>query len=338
MVPVVAGLPSTGRADAPLSYLSGYGLRAHPVTPLTWGMLIISLTVIATICILLIAALLHRRSQPSADQPPGSPLGPEAGGLSFMYVGVGVTTFVLFAVTVWTMFSLAALSKIPPQLARFSLEVVGHQWWWEVHYDDGDPSHAFTTANEIHIPSGPAVQVKLISADVIHSFWVPSLGGKMDIIPGQTNTTWLQADKPGIYRGQCGEYCGRQHAHMGLTIVVTSIDAFNAWWEQQLSTREAVPAELSIASEAVRDEQTFVNKCGACHAIRGSPAGGNAGPNLSHFLNRQTIAAGALPNSPGNLSAWIADPQYIKPGCLMPQLELSGLELTRVSRFLEGQK
>ena len=144
---------------------------------------------------------------------------PRPKDLGLVYWGVGVTTATLFAVTVWTMLSLSALSRTPENLSPVTLEVIGHQWWWELRYHDGDPAQDFATANEIHIPVGQAVRVVLRSADVIHSFWIPQLAGKTDLIPGQINETWLHADREGVYRGQCGEFCGKQHAHMALLVI-----------------------------------------------------------------------------------------------------------------------
>ena len=165
---------------------------------------------------------------------------------------------------------------------------------------------------------------------MIHSFWIPQLAGKMDVIPGQTNVTWLQADQPGTYRGQCGEYCGAQHAHMAMYVVADTPQDYALWVRDQLSNA-AVPA-----SEPARlGELAFEAHCAACHAVRGTGAGGILGPDLTHLMSRHTIAAGLLPNTPGNLAAWIADSQALKPGSRMPTLALSGPDLSSVVTYLQ---
>jgi cytochrome c oxidase subunit II len=317
---------TSARADVPLGYLFGSGAQADSIAPLTWGTLIISVLVVVIVGALLVVALLRRRPIP----PQPRMIGPAEGGLSWIYVGVGLTTIVLFGVTVWTVVTLAAVSSPPAGEAGFDLEIVAHQWWWQVHYRSGDDRRLFTTANEIHIPTGVPVRIKLTGVDVIHSFWVPALGGKTDVIPGQTNTTWLEARNPGTYRGQCSEYCGSQHAHMALDVVASAPFEFKSWWDHQLEAPS--PA---TATPAADDENTFVLRCGACHTVRGTGAGGILGPDLSHLMTRATIAAGTLPNRPGYLAGWIADPQHAKPGNLMPQLALSGTDLAAVMRFLE---
>jgi cytochrome c oxidase subunit 2 len=226
--------------------------------------------------------------------------------------------------------TLAAVSRPSPGKSPFTVEITGHQWWWEVNYVGNDgPSRNFTTANEIHIPTGQPVEVKLKTADVIHSFWVPALTGKTDLIPGQTNDSWMEADHPGTYRGQCTEYCGQQHAHMAFAVIADPPDQFKAWWNHQLETASAAdPKPITDG------ENAFIAKCGICHSVRGTRAGGVVGPDLSHLMQRRTIAANTIPNTPGYLSAWIADPQHIKPGNFMPRLDISAADLTRIRNYL----
>jgi cytochrome c oxidase subunit II len=211
-----------------------------------------------------------------------------------------------------------------------TIQVRAHQWWWEFHYlDKKDPSRSFVTANEVHIPVGKPVRLELESADVIHEFWAPSLGGKIQTIPGQTNVTWLEADKPGVYRGQCTQYCGEQHAHMILSVFADPPDAFEACRAGQLRD-----APNPATEEASLGERGFVGHCAACHTVRGTVADGKLGPDLTHLMSRSTIAAGVLPNNPGYLSGWVADPQSIKPGSLMPDPDLSGPDLASIRSFL----
>jgi cytochrome c oxidase subunit 2 len=170
--------------------------------------------------------------------------------------------------------------------------------------------------------------LKLIGGDVIHSFWVPALGGKTDTIPGQTNITWLQADKPGIYRGQCTEYCGKQHANMAFFVVAEPPQQFEQWRQKQIAPATPSP-DLTQAVAA------FQTRCGVCHTVRGTPAGGKVGPDLTHVMSRGTLAAGTLPNTPGHLAGWIADPQGVKPGNHMPQVDMSGADLNAIRTFLQ---
>ncbi len=249
------------------------------------------------------------------------------GGLRWIVIGVGTSCIALLAFVVWTVVTLAAISD-PPSEPAFTIEVTAHQWWWEVTYESDTPSEVFTTANEIHIPVGQPVLLRLHSADVIHSFWVPALGGKTDVIPGQVNTTWLRADRAGTYRGQCSEYCGEQHAHMGFLVVADAPDDFAAWHTKQLQ-----PASLTD-NQAVAAEPLFVARCGACHTVRGTLAGGRVGPDLTHLMSRQTVAAVLADNNAGNLTAWISDPQAMKPGTKMPDVGLDSNEINAIRQFL----
>jgi cytochrome c oxidase subunit 2 len=321
--------PGAAHADTPMSYLWAYGASAYPVTALTWRLLILSVVVIVIIGVLCLGAIFRRRSPPEQVGPGRLAVERSRGGLSWIYIGTGITTVTLVVFAIWGYMTLAAVGQ-PPGNAALTIEVTGHQWWWEVRYLSDDPSRIFNTANEIHIPTGEPVRFRLTGADVVHSFWVPKLSGKTDTIPGQSNSTWLEASKPGIYRGQCTEYCGQQHAHMALVVVAEPPEQFKAWWDDQLK-----PPAAPGTQEAADGLATFRVRCGGCHAVRGTEAGGDFGPDLSHLMTRRTIAAGTLPNTPGYLSAWIADPQALKPGSRMPILDLTGPELAHVRSFLE---
>jgi cytochrome c oxidase subunit II len=324
-------LPATARADAPLNYLITHGSRAQAIAVLAWFTIIVSLVVIAVVTGLLLAGIWRRRAMPDPVLPGRAFVERPQGGIAWIYIGVGATLVVLLITMVWTFATLARTGPTPgPPALR--LLVTGHQWWWDVRYLSDDPSQEFTTANEIHIPVGKVIEIQLRGADVIHSFWVPALAGKTDMIPGQQNQTWMDAQRPGIYRGQCGEYCGQQHARMAFEVVADAPDQYEAWRKQQLQPASEPPAT------AQQGQALFATRCGMCHSVRGTTAGGILGPDLTHIMSRRMIGAASLPNNIGNLAAWIADPQHVKPGNLMPRLDLSGVQLTQVREYVQTLK
>jgi cytochrome c oxidase subunit 2 len=201
-----------------------------------------------------------------------------------------------------------------------------------VAYPGATADLVFYTANEIHIPVGQPGLFDLQSPDVIHSFWVPPLGGKTDVIPGQTTHAWLLADHPGRYRGQCAEYCGAQHAHMALFVVAQSLEEFHAWQTRQ---RTPSPAVADKASPQGIGKTVFRLHCAACHTVGGTMAQGKTGPDLTHLMGRQSLAAGTLPNSPENLRAWITAPQRFKPGTLMPRIPLAESDMQALLAYLQ---
>jgi len=218
--------------------------------------------------------------------------------------------------------------------AALTIRVRGLQWWWQVIYPDRNPALAFETANEIHIPVGKTIKLELEGADVIHSFWVPSLAGKQDLVPGRHNTLTIRAERPGIYRGQCAEFCGLQHSHMAVLVIAEAEADYERWAAAQRAQSVA-----SINPEATTGRTVFMNKpCAACHTIRGTQAAGKTGPDLTHVGGRQTIAAGLLETTRGSLAAWIADPQTLKPGNNMPLVPLTSDELRALSAYLESLK
>lgn len=322
-------LPTSIVSATPLDYLHSSGNKASIVLPLTWAVLIVSIAVIIIISALVAGAIWRR---PGIAVPaPGAelPLGRPKGGLRWIWVGVGISSAVLLASVIWTVAVLAQINS-PATPSALTIEVTGHQWWWQVRYLNSDPSRVFTTANEIHIPAGVPVKFRLIGGDVIHSFWVPALTGKTDLIPGQTNETWLEADSPGIYSGQCTEYCGVEHARMGLIVVAQSPTDFRKWYANQLRS----PA-LATNGQVAAGVLNFNAHCGSCHAVRGTDAGGVLGPDLSHLMVRTTIAAAEFPNNPAELAHFISDPQGMKPGILMQMPELSGNELADILSYLK---
>ena len=208
------------------------------------------------------------------------------------------------------------------------IDVIGHQYWWEVHY----PDHGVTTANEIHIPVDQPVKFNLTSSDVIHSFWVPQLHGTLDMMPGTTNTLTLEAVETGTFRGQCNQFCGAQHANMAFYINAQEEDEFEEWAEQQ-----AQPAEEPTSELLQRGEEIYLSSaCVYCHTIDGTPSQGTLGPDLTHLASRDTLAAGTLENNTGNLASWILDPQQLKPGAEMPGATVSGEDLQALLAYLNS--
>jgi cytochrome c oxidase subunit 2 len=232
--------------------------------------------------------------------------------------GIVFPAVTLLALLVYTLARAAQMHPEDPGALR--IEVTGEQWWWRVRYAD------FETANEIRLPVGRPVLLELKSADVIHSFWVPALAGKLDMIPGRTTRLRLRADREGTFRGQCAEYCGGPHALMALYAVAVSQQEFDAWAAAQKQSAD-------------RESALFVSHCGACHAVRGTAAAGTRGPDLTHVGSRLSIGAGLLANNAGALAGWIASSQHLKPGNLMPSFAaFSGAELRELAAYLEGLK
>lgn len=247
-----------------------------------------------------------------------------------IFGGIGVPVLVL---TILFLLTVGTLRHIPSATDDVDLdvEVIGHQWWWEIRYLDPDHERRFTTANELHIPVGAKVRVTLKSVDVIHSFWVPRLHGKLDLIPNHTNRLVLQAGEPGVYRGECAEYCGTQHANMRFLVIAEPPEQFAAW-----VNRQEQPAHTSTSPQLVRGRHAFEEyACGLCHTIRGTRARGQVAPDLTHFGSRQTIAAGTLPNTRARLQAWIVNAQSLKPGTRMPSLSTFDSEtLNAITAYL----
>lgn len=248
--------------------------------------------------------------------------------------GVAFPVLVLTALLGWSTWHSGKLSAQTSQQA-LQIGVTGNMWWWEVRYRDPASGREVSSANEIHIPAGRPVYLGLSTADVIHSLWIPALNGKVDMVPGRVNGLALQADRPGVYRGQCAEYCGAQHAGMALHVVAHTPAQFDAWL-----AREAQPAAPPADAFSARGRQAFIDqKCGACHTIRGVAEGARLGPDLTHVGSRMHIAAGMLRNHRGTLGGWIADPQAIKPGARMPGAgDIDGETLRALATYLEQLK
>ena len=297
------------------------GPMSQPLNTLTWVLIatvvVVSLIVVVALGLALFGPRSWRR---------------KLGGEKMVLIaGFAFPAVVLTALLVYGLTTTRQLSE-PPRPGEMRVRVTGEMWWWRVAYLDDQGREVLQDANEVHIPVGRPVVFELDSADVIHSFWVPRLGGKMDMIPGRRNILRLQADEAGAFGGQCAEYCGGPHALMGLVVVAHEPAAFEAW--RARAARPAAPAALP-AGAAVFDRAG----CGACHTIRGTTFNGTAGPDLTHVGSRRTLGAGILPNNQGTMAGWISDSQGIKPGNRMPAYPaLTGRELRDVSGYLESLK
>jgi cytochrome c oxidase subunit 2 len=272
--------------------------------------------------VLLYNVLRFRRRGPAGATEPPQVYGSKPIEIAWT-AAPAMIVFVLVLVAARTLWEV----KVPPPQPRpgdnaLFVTVVGRQWWWEYTYDhyDGE-ALGFTTANELHVPAGEdgvprPVYLTLKSADVCHSFWVPRLAGKIDLIPGRPNRLWFRTGRPGLYLGQCAEYCGTQHANMLLRVSVDSPEEFGRWLAHE--RKPADPADPADEAQRTFQRQSCVN----CHAVRGTSARGTYAPDLTHLMSRQTLASGMIPNTPDDLRRWVDDPQKVKPGCLMPAFGL----------------
>jgi cytochrome c oxidase subunit II len=293
-------------------------------------MFVAATVVFVLVLVALLWAALRRRD--SVAEPVDNPR-PERRLRTAVLLATGATIAILFVFLVYDV-SVGRTITTNPGRGALQIRVTGHQWWWEVQYRDSLPKNWVTTANEIHIPVGRPVAFELRSADVIHSFWPPNLSPKRDQIPGNENSLWLQADSAGIYRGECAEFCGHQHAKMAFMVVAESPADFAGWLARQRDTALTPTDPLARQGKTV----FLASSCVMCHAISGTPAGSRIGPDLTHLASRRTIAAGTLPNTRGNLAGWILDPQAIKPGVKMPPNQLSSADLEALLAYLETLK
>jgi cytochrome c oxidase subunit 2 len=307
-----------GGCSGSQSVLNGYGPQAHHLGALFWTFTAI-LTVVWLLTLVALGAALWKRSpQPASELA-------IARWITAAAVATAIVLLVLTGLSYATQKDLYGGTADAP----LAIKVTGHQWWWDVRYESDDPSQIFNTANELHIPTGRPIEIKLSTADVIHSFWVPGLFGKMDLVNGIENKIQFSADRPGTLRGQCAEFCGYQHAHMAFTVAAETPANFETWRANQLR-----PASLA-ASE--RGREIFLGKpCASCHAVRGTTAAGRVGPDLTHLFSRQHLASGTLPMTRGALAAWIVDPQTIKPGAQMPAVALAPADIHPLLDYLEG--
>jgi cytochrome c oxidase subunit II len=315
------------------SALEPRGPAASHLASLWWVLFGLGAAIWLLVIGLLLAALLRRR-RGNCTTPPASH-GGDTGRNWVIRGGLILPLIVLTIVFGYSTYTLAAVEQQKDQKS-VHVKVIARRWWWEVHY----PDQGVITANEIHIPVGQPVQVVLESADVIHSFWVPELHGKMDLIPTRINNITLQADQEGVYRGECAEFCGLQHAHMGFMVVADSIDDFNRWIANQQR-----PASAPLDPAAAKGQNVFSTAgCVFCHTVRGTDdktidrSGVDFGPDLTHLSSRLTIAGGIRTQNTGNLAGWIADPQHLKPGVLMPTPYLNSQDLQDLLAYLATLK
>jgi cytochrome c oxidase subunit II len=334
LVAALALVPLCSGCSSRQSALDAAGSEAARIQSLFWTF---TITVAAVWILVMIGLVLAMRQRREAAQPLPQPISPdpriERRATITIKGLVAATALILLALMVASFLA----GRSGPTLARehsLELELTGHQWWWDVRYTDKDPNRTLTTANEIHLPVGRAVEIKLASSDVIHSFWVPNISGKLDLVPGRTNVLFIKPERVGTYRGQCAEFCGLQHAHMALLVVVEPEQQFEAWYAAELGSA-AEPG----SAQAKRGKEVFSKAaCVMCHQIRGSTAGGRLGPDLTHVGRRATIAAGTLPMTPEDLDSWIADPQAVKPGVSMPKVDLSPEDRRSIVAYLGSLK
>ena len=325
---------SSALASPMQDVLSPAGPQADRVHDL-WLLMLAMCTVVG---IAIVGATLYaiwRAPRASETTPPEPQLTrvPEPGLRRAVLVAVGLSTVGLFVLLVASVTTDRALAKLP-LAGGIPIDVTGHQWWWEVRYDSDDPSQIFTTANEMHVPVGKPVLLKLRSADVIHSFWAPNLVGKKDLIPGHILTLTFRADTPGTYRMQCAEFCGFQHANMSLVLVAESPEDYGRWLVAQKKSAQE-PAD----DQQRRGREVFLGStCPMCHAVQGTTALAQRAPDLTHVASRQTLAAGTVPNTRGYLAGWITDPHSIKPGVNMPANALEPDDLQALLAYLGNLK
>jgi cytochrome c oxidase subunit II len=269
---------------------------------------------------LIVYSLMRYRWREGASEPRQV-----AGNKTVELVWTGIPCAIVLALILLTWQSMKASD--PPAPATPDIVVTGHQWWWEAHY----PKSGVMTANEIHIPSGTAMAIRLESADVLHEFWVAQLTRKMATVPDHPNHIWIQADHPGTYLGICSEFCGTQHAWMHFLIVAEPQEEFAAWEKAQLA-----PAKLPVSEGAARGLALFKeNSCMNCHAINGTASTARVGPDLTHFASRRILGAGVVENTPENLRRWLTDPQQIKPGVKMPNYKFTRKQVDELADYIE---
>ncbi len=314
------------------------GPAAHRIANLSWDMTIL-FVVITIVMWGLFAFAFYRRHGTLAEHEPVEASGGE------LWIAIGGLAVPLLILTVLFVAGLSLLQAFPihgmpnglsqaqmAQAMKPEIRITGHQWWWTIDYLNDDPSKAFTTANELHLPTGRPINIEVGTSDVMHSFWIPALHGKVDLIPGQANYIRLLASQTGTYTGQCAEYCGAEHARMRLLAVVQTPSEYEAWLEDQRK-----PGNAPTTPDAQAGEKVFTTAaCALCHTVRGTMAHGSVAPDLTHLASRQMLASDIYPNNTSFLEAWITNAQSLKPACLMPDLpNFSGQQLRDLVAYLQ---
>jgi cytochrome c oxidase subunit 2 len=323
LLALTAAVTAEGRVVQ--SVLAPAGMHAERIARLWNVFLAVTAVIYALVVIALGIALVRRRA---AGHEAGTP----RAAFVVVTVASGLSAVTLFALLVASIYTGRAIAEVPSGGPRVTL--TGHQWWWQVEYENADPSKRITSANELNVPVGVPVTIKLHSSDVIHSFWAPNLHGKRDLIPGHEGTITIRADRPGIFRGQCAEYCGTQHAKMAFWVNALTPADYARWTQS-----EGQPGHPPSTPGEREGQKVFLRSpCPLCHNIQGTDASGSTGPDLTHFGSRHSIAAGALPNERALLAGWILDPQHVKPGAQMPPMPLRREELEPLLDYLESLK
>jgi cytochrome c oxidase subunit 2 len=301
--------------------------QAQAITSLFIGVLVMSAVILLIVAGLLTFIIIRYRWRPGTQAEPKQVHGHLPLEIAWTAGPLVVLVFV-FVFGVVVMHRSMPAESAPGPLP--DLAIIAHQWWWEVRY----PASGVVTANEIHIPAGRRLLALVESADVIHDFWVPRLGPKIDAIPGHPNRVWVEADTPGVYHGTCAEYCGLEHAWMRITVFAQPEAAFDRW----LKVQQALPAPPGGGEAALGQAVFRAETCVNCHRVAGTDASGTVGPDLTHVAGRTTLGAGVLENTPANLSRWLANPQVVKPGALMPDLKLTTSDVRALTAYLETLK
>ncbi len=327
----------TGCAGHQQSAIDPSGPQAGRIAGLLWLFLSL-LTIIFVIVLALALWTLTRRHRGMEQEPLETshlPSPQTEHTLTRVVAAATIATvLILFFLLVSSVVTGKAVADLGASGKGMVVELTGNQWWWQVQYDNPDASRTLITANEIHIPVGRPVMIMGKSNDVIHSFWVPNLHGKRDLIPSRVTTEWIEAAQPGAFRGQCAEFCGLQHAHMALWVIAEPEAKFDAWLNSQLQ-----PSVAPADPVKQHGQQVFLSHaCVFCHAIRGTTAAGQMAPDLTHFGSRRGIAANTLSNTMGNLGGWILDPQSVKPGNHMATIALNSTDLQPLLEYLESLK
>jgi cytochrome c oxidase subunit 2 len=306
------------------------GPAAERLRDLGWMIIVTFLAATAVVWVLLVWIVFRRRGSLAEHAPVD-----QGGGINWILVGgIAVPATVLAIIFVATLGTMSAFPIDHHQRAP-EIRVIGHQWWFQIEYVIGGHHQRIASATEIHIPLGRPVDIALQTRDVIHSFWVPQLHGKVDLVPGFTNHITIQADRPGTYRGECAEYCGAQHAHMILFVIAEPEEQFQKW----LAAQRQPAVRPSSPSEARGKERFEQMACAFCHTVRGTPAFGSVGPDLTHLASRSTLAGGMLANNTANLHAWVTHAQSLKPGAQMPDMtQFTGEHLHEIVAYLQSLK